>query len=403
MGVGASLNAVISAMNTSNTAFLTNSSAFVSAPTGASPDASTGGVWARTVAGYVDNTATTEGTVDRSKSKAGRIDQPPFTPDPVTGVGTCTGPLHEEYAGYQFGFDLGKLNIGGNGGNLHFGITLGYLREYSRDETKALTYQREVLFPFPHTIDVPSPPGTLQADMHVPSVGLYGVYTQGNFFADALVRGDYYAMRFSDKLNGLDNQFQSAHGISVGANAGYRVSLPSNWFIEPSAGLIWSQVRVKPISTPGAEADEFLINDSLFPGNAGVVKFDDVESILGRASLRVGMTATSGQTTWQPFLTGSVFREFAGKAKAASTLGGPDTVTCPKPACDPSNDVILRNGFKDTVLNTETSRIGTYYQAGLGFSVSMGDTGWLGYARADYKTGENVDALGVNAGIRYQW
>jgi opacity protein-like surface antigen len=29
--------------------------------------------------------------------------------------------------------------------------------------------------------------------------------------------------------------------------------------------------------------------------------------------------------------------------------------------------------------------------------------GWLGYARVDYRNGENVEALSVNGGIRYQF
>jgi hypothetical protein len=33
----------------------------------------------------------------------------------------------------------------------------------------------------------------------------------------------------------------------------------------------------------------------------------------------------------------------------------------------------------------------------------VGNTGWLGYARGDVKVGENLNGVGFNAGLRYQW
>jgi opacity protein-like surface antigen len=50
-----------------------------------------------------------------------------------------------------------------------------------------------------------------------------------------------------------------------------------------------------------------------------------------------------------------------------------------------------------------TSRVGTYGQFGLGTAAVLGNTGWLGYARVDYRTGENIDGWNVNAGLRYQF
>src|SRR5690349_20419534 len=46
---------LISIINTVNTAFITNTTAFVSAPGGAQPDQNSGGVWARGIGGMVDS------------------------------------------------------------------------------------------------------------------------------------------------------------------------------------------------------------------------------------------------------------------------------------------------------------------------------------------------------------
>ena len=54
-------------------------------------------------------------------------------------------------------------------------------------------------------------------------------------------------------------------------------------------------------------------------------------------------------------------------------------------------------------LNITTSRLGTYGQFGLGTAAAIINTGWLGYARVDYKTGEDIEGWNFNAGLRYQF
>src|SRR5690349_24802970 len=52
---------------------------------------------------------------------------------------------------------------------------------------------------------------------------------------------------------------------------------------------------------------------------------------------------------------------------------------------------------------TSTSRIGTYGQYSLGVAAQVPNTGWLGYARVDYRNGDNINGWTGNAGIRYQF
>jgi hypothetical protein len=394
LGVGATMNALVSTMNIVNTAFLAPSSAFVTAKGEPQAGQLGGGVWGRAVVGTVETNSTTTSTIDASKAKVNDFNKNVVPHAPITGTGTCKGTVEEDYVGYQFGFDLAKLNFGGNGGNFHFGLTAGVISSNSKDTTSGARNFKAI---GGNTFEFESPPGSFSADIQVPFIGLYAALTQGNFFADVLVRQDFYVMNLTDPLNGLSSQAQNATGISAGGSLGYRVPLPSNWFIEPSGGVIWSRVHVDSINVPGSATFQFL--------NVGSVKIDDIDSLLGRFSLRVGANITSGNVVWQPFVTGTVFHEFASNATAASTIAGPvdgpfSCVLIPA-ACPPSGFFI--NDKKDQVMSTSTSRIGTFTQVGIGTATVFGNSGWLAFGRADYRTGENVEGYSFNAGLRYNW
>jgi opacity protein-like surface antigen len=118
----------------------------------------------------------------------------------------------------------------------------------------------------------------------------------------------------------------------------------------------------------------------------GQVQIDDIDSLLGRASVRVGTNFTTGHMAWQPFFTASVIHEFAGDVSTRLT---------------PSPGGVFFGVVDSGTLTT--SRIGTYGQFGLGSAALIVNTGWLGYARVDYRTGENIESWSVNAGLRYQF
>jgi hypothetical protein len=401
LGVGSSVNALISTMNTVNTAFLSPSSSFVSARGGADAGQLGGGVWGRAVIGSVDSKSTTTSTIDTSQARQWLFTEPKVDGlPPVTGKGTCEGKLSETYAGYQFGFDLAKLNIGASGANFHVGLTAGYFSSQTEDKSDATTFLSS------GGTSLTSPAGTFQSESQIPFLGLYATLTNGNFFADALVRQDFYLMNFTDPLNGLSSQSQNATGITAGGNFGYKIPLPSNWFIEPSAGILWSRVSVDTIHSPGTSSLAISGGTGKLIVNEGTVSIDDIESLLGRVSLRIGATFTGGEVTWQPFLTGTVFREFAGDATATSRIGGPDelpTNCTPSPTNFCPAGGFVPNPFKNLIMNTSTSRIGTFAQVGVGTAVIFGSSGWLGYGRFDYRTGEEVEGYSFNAGLRYHW
>ena len=184
----------------------------------------------------------------------------------------------------QVGTDISKLNI--NGWNIHLGTTAGYLNSHANDSSG----------------------GT--ANFEVPFIGTYLVATHGRFFADLMVRREFYSADLTNPTIGLFGQQVGANGYSISTSAGYNFALANNWFIEPSAGFIYSHTNVDTFNASGG------------PITGGIVtafSTAPIESEIGRLSLRVGTTIDRGNIIWQPFASASVFHEFAGNITTSGT------------------------------------------------------------------------------------
>jgi outer membrane autotransporter protein len=360
----------VSTINTVNTAFLTTSSAFVSSPAGPKPNQESGGIWGRSVGGIVETTTSSTTTLTVTGLTG--------TPDPATGKAHCVTKDRQTFAGAQFGYDLAKLNNGGTGANFHFGLTFGYLQAFTKDTTPAAVYFNPTL-----GVDELSPAGTVKETTKVPFVGLYGAYSQGRFFADAMYRVDFYQNSITDSLQGVDGLSQNARGYSLTGNVGYNIPLAGGWFIEPAGGIILSRVQ----------ADSFALPKfgTLAVGNT--VQIDTIDSALGRASVSVGKNISYGGVILQPYATVSVVHEFAGDIRVTQTSG--PIFTNGGALCNPC--------FATDTFDSSIQRIGTYGQYTMGTAVVLGKTGWLGYGRVDYRKGENIEGVAGNIGLRYQW
>jgi hypothetical protein len=120
-GVSASVGALVTSINSANTAFLSQSTAFIGSPANPRPDQEGGGVWARGVGGRL-NTSTPSTTGNISFG------------GPIAGSDiSCNTRTHEDFAGAQVGTDFATLNV--NGLNLHAGTTIGYLGANTQDAT----------------------------------------------------------------------------------------------------------------------------------------------------------------------------------------------------------------------------------------------------------------------------
>src|SRR5579872_963432 len=343
-----------------STAFQTQQgSAFVSAPSDPKPDQPGGGVWARGVGGEVTNKFTTN-----SSSTLGGTSLAGFgvTINPLTQAANCAGSVHQSFAGMQVGADISRLNIGD--WNVHVGVTSGYLASHAFANNGG------------------------SSDFEVPFFGGYLVATHGRFFADLMVRQEFYNGSMTDFSFGTYNQRMEGQGLSVSTSAGYNFPLANNWFIEPSGGFIWSRATV----------DSFNVAQPLVPISNGMnstyvpgvfnsqVSTDPIMSEIGRLSVRAGTTMTSGNMILQPFASASVYSEFAGNVITSIAT--------------PYQPPLATVSFSNT---NSTSRVGTYGQYSVGVAAQLVHTGWLGFARVDYRNGANIEGWTGNAGVRYQF
>jgi opacity protein-like surface antigen len=343
---GAASGAFAGALGNLSTAFLTQQgSAFVSAPNDPKPDQPGGGVWIRGVGGEVTNkfTSTASGSITLNGANTGLIQANT----------NCAGSARETFSGAQVGQDISRLNWGN--WNVHLGTTAGYLSSRATDNFGGST------------------------DFQVPFLGTYLVATHGRFFADIMVREEFYSATLTNPGAGLFGQQVGARGLSVATSAGYNFALANNWFIEPSAGFIWSRTNVDSFNaTGGTLAQGIVSNYTTAP----------IESEIGRLSLRVGTTVTSGNMIWQPFASASVFHEFAGDVSTTNS----------------SLNASLLGTTPITLAGTNTTtRVGTYGQYSLGLAGQVANTGWLGFVRVDYRNGDNIEGWTGNAGVRYQF
>jgi outer membrane autotransporter protein len=206
----------------------------------------------------------------------------------ATGTINCQSDLRQDYAGFQLGQDLARLNLSGSGATLHAGVTGGYAESSAQDLAGS----------------------AFNGGFQVPFAGVYAVYANGNFFADALLRGDFYQMNLNAAPAALGNQKLDGVGLTEIISAGYKIDLGNSWFIQPSFSGIHSSTKIDTLNLPGGFGNFF--NPLYLPPAS--VQFGTVESWLGRIGAQVGtsftagafgtsLPATSPQTTQRPSST----------------------------------------------------------------------------------------------------
>lgn len=345
--------AIAGAIGNVNTAFLTQQgSAFVSAPANPTPDQPGGGVWGRAIGGEVTLKTTSNSASTNVRNDTGAVVN--------TSTTACNNSSRDSFAGLQVGSDIARLNW--SGWNVHLGTTAGYLGSKSNDS-----------FGFNNKFEVPF-------------FGTYLVATKGRFFADLMVRQEFYNISLNNPGLTYFSQPMSAHGFSISTSAGYNFDVGNNWFIEPSAGFVYSKTSVDNFTNPGTSALQI----------PGTISTNDISSQIGRLSVRAGTTVATSNVVWQPFASASIFHEFAG-------LVTTNYASLP-------NSAFLTGGVFGPGLTpqtftqqTTTSRVGTYGQYSIGLAAQFVNTGWLGFVRADYRNGNNIDGWTGNAGLRYQF
>jgi opacity protein-like surface antigen len=303
---------------------------------------------------------------------------------PASGLVPCFQKVDVNFAGVQFGRDIAELNLGG--WNLHLGATAGYLG------TKGNLVGGGFSFTDPaNPFGAVAGGGPFNSTTQIPFIGVYGAATYNGFSVDALLRTEYYQTSLNAPGANIFNQNINAQGISFSSSMAYQWQVPnSNWFIEPSAGIIISRVKVDPFNfltagTTIAFGPIVVFDDRI----NGKLQLNDIKSDIGRLGLRFGTTIEAGNVVWQPFGAVSVWHEFGPNVTS-------NYATCP--GC------VFINGVATSITATSsTSNFGTYGQYSLGVSGALAGTGWLGFARVDYRDGPNLTGWSGTGGIRYQF
>ena len=152
----------------------------------------------------------------------------------------CNATVQSDYFGMQVGADLAKFNV--NGWDFHVGATAG-----------AVQSSESLVGGLPLSLGFPG--GSATASVQAPFLGAYFTASRNGFYIDGLIRGDFYSATFNSPVAGIFNQSANAQGFSISASTGYNYTIPnSTWFVEPSAGVIYSRVSVDPFNTAGPPA-----------------------------------------------------------------------------------------------------------------------------------------------------
>jgi outer membrane autotransporter protein len=370
MGSGLSgANAILGAVTAANTAFLTQSTAFVSAPGNPPANSEGSGVWFRDVGGELNLKSSTQvnGTI-------GGV--PALGFGQGSGSTNCNSTFHQTFAGFQLGQDVATLNFAG-GWNLHLGTTAGFM------ETSGNITQGNILG------------GSFNSTTQSPFLGSYAVLTKGDFYIDGLIRYDYFQTALNSPTANIFDQKVDAHGWTLASSTGYNYKVPnSKWFVEPSLGVVWSKDSVGPINVASPLPATAIVGGGGVGGFAagnysGTTQVTDIDTLIGRAGVRVGTVVDAGNVVLQPFVAASVWHDFSGSITAHYS-------SCP--------NCFFTGGIPNTLSsNLTTNNIGTFGQYSVGISGQVVNTGWLGFVRVDYRDGSNMNGLSGTGGIRYQF
>jgi outer membrane autotransporter protein len=110
------------------------------------------------------------------------------------------------------------------------------------------------------------------------------------------------------------------------------------------------------------------------------IRWNAIDSYTGRLGLRIGTSFMANEyLVIAPYISGSIWREFAGYAVSSHNIGA------------------------GTDVSVSTNRIGTFEQISAGFAFSSTTPGLTGYVRGDLRFGDRIHGYAANGGLRYQF
>jgi len=153
----------------------------------------------------------------------------------------------------------------------------------------------------------------------------------GNFFADSMARFNAFTTTLTEPASlGLFGQRLDARGFSLQGSAGYKIDVPnSSWFVEPLAGIVYSNTSVDPLSFGGTQIFTNTSSTGTLPGTLNV---NNLQSTLARFGGRIGSSFQAGNVVLQPFAAASVWHEVQGASSASMSIPG-DKWAVAHPVC----------------------------------------------------------------------
>ncbi len=197
-------------------------------------------------------------------------------------------------------------------------------------------------------------------DLDGSQAGAYVTYLNGGLFIDTLFKADILEVDPENELGFLGSL--DARNFGVRLDSGYR-------FGGFGAGLYFEPLAT--ISVVDSKIDNFTQG-----GNK--VDFDDGTSVQGRLGLRVGASFEAGAMTVEPFVTGGVWHEFEDDNQAVLTSSG--------------TKFSLTDDLRDT-----------WGEASAGLNLFNNGRGASGFGKIDVVFGDDIDSVGGQAGVRYEW
>ena len=192
------------------------------------------------------------------------------------------------------------------------------------------------------------------------NAGAYADFTQGKFFLNGLVKGDWYDVKANMHTVPA---YQTFSGQTWGAKteAGFRFGIPGGVYFEPMADLAWTTTH---------------LDDAKFTALDTSFTFGNATSLRGSIGGRVG-----GQTGWAlPYVGLYAVQEFDSKNRMTMlTAGG-----CP------------------SCLSVEDARPGTYERAEFGVTTTSWN-GLEGFLKGDAEFGGHTDGFTGRLGVRWRW
>jgi Autotransporter beta-domain len=195
--------------------------------------------------------------------------------------------LRMSHQALQLGFDYGILNMGGNGWNLHFGLTGGKLDAGAKRTGSATNIQFDATF-----------------------AGGYVFLTNGALTLDASVRKEWREFKIASAgLLAVSPQQADGDATVASILASYRIGGATGFQITPQVGYSYGDSDIDPFAI-----DAFT---QFVPGGD--------KTKLGHAGVKIGYRGETGDLRFEPYVSVTALRNWSNREDAAVVFAGAST------------------------------------------------------------------------------